>query len=392
MRYTRAPVSFDDLDLERVRAGHTGEKWREFADDVLPAWVADMDFPVAGPIQDFLRQMTENSDVGYPLNPKPDRLPAVFADRARRKWNWEIDPRHVEVITDVVQGLYIGVSVFSRPGDGILIQTPVYAPFLRVAPDLGRRSVLCDLVTDGNGYIIDFDALRAGIDESTRVFMLCNPHNPTGRAFTRDELERLAEIAIEHDLIVLADEIHGDLLYDGREHLPFATLGPEVAERTITLTSATKAFNIAGLRCAVAVMGSDKLKTRFNSLHRNIRGGLNAPGMGASRVAWTECDAWLEQVVAYLQANRDFLSGFLRDHLPGVRHFTPEATYLAWLDCRELALEPSPENWFEERARVGLSAGPTFGEAGRGFVRVNFATSRAILTEILERMAKSLPR
>jgi cystathionine beta-lyase len=385
-------MSFDDLDLDRVRAGHTGEKWREFADDVLPAWVADMDFPVAEPIQRFLHRMAEECDVGYPLNPKPDRLPSVFAERVQRKWDWKIDPRQVEVITDVVQGLYIGVSVFSRPGDGVLMQTPVYPPFLRTAPDLGRRSVLCDLVTDGDGYAIDFDALRAAIDPTTSVFMLCNPHNPTGRAFTRDELTKLAEIAIEHDLTVLADEIHGDLLYDGREHVPFATLGPEIEARTVTFTSATKAFNIAGLRCAVAALGSPALKKRFNSIHRNIRGGLNAPGMGATRVAWTECDAWLEQVVAYLQANRDFLAGFVRDQMPGVRHFAPEATYLAWLDCRELGLEPSPEKWFEERARVGLSAGPTFGDAGRGFVRVNFATSRAILTEILERMAKSLPR
>lgn len=382
-------MSFDDLDPERLRATRSGEKWHEFADDVLPAWVADMDFPIAEPIRRTLAGMVEHSDLGYPINPRPQDLPAVFAERARLKWSWEVDPDRVEVITDVVQGLYIGVETLCAPGDGVLIQTPVYPPFLRIPPHTGRRSVIAPLREDAS---IDFDALRAAIDERTRVFLLCNPQNPTGRAFGFDELQRLAEIVIERDLVVLADEIHGDLVYDGRSHVPFATLGPEVEARTITFTSATKAFNIAGLRCAVAVMGSPDLKRRFNAIHRNIRGGSNAPGLAATRIAWTECGDWLAEVLAYLQGNRDFLADFVRDQLPGVRHSTPEATYLAWLDCRELALEPSPERWFEERAKVGLSAGPNFGEVGRGFVRVNFATSRNILSEVLERMAKSLPR
>lgn len=382
-------MSFDDLDPERLRATRTGEKWHEFADDVLPAWVADMDFPVAEPIRRKLLEMVENSDLGYPINPKPSHLPAVFAERAARLWSWQVDPERVEVITDVVQGLYIGVETLSEPGDGVLIQTPVYPPFLRIPRDTRRRAVICPL--DETSHI-DFDALRASIDERTRVFLLCNPQNPTGRAFARAELERLAEIAIERDLVVLADEIHGELVYEGREHVPFATLGPEVAARTITFTSATKAFNIAGLRCAVAVMGSSELKARFNSIHRNIRGGNNAPGLAITRLAWTECDDWLREARAYLQANRDFLADFVREQMPGVRHTPPEATYLAWLDCRGLALEPNPHRWFLDRARVGLSAGPSFGEAGHGFVRVNFATSRNILTEVLERMAKSLPR
>jgi cystathionine beta-lyase len=382
-------MSFDDLDPERLRASRSGEKWHEFADDVLPAWVADMDFAVAEPIQRILLRMVKDSDLGYPVNPRPSHLPTVFAERARRKWNWEVDPELVCVITDVVQGLYIGVETLCEPGDGVLIQTPVYPPFLRIPPHTKRRSVICPLTDDSQ---IDFDALRAAIDERTRVFLLCNPQNPTGRVFSFDELQRLAEIAIEHDLIVLADEIHADLVYDGHSHVPFATLGAEVEARTITFTSATKAFNIAGLRCAVAVMGSAELKRRFDAIHRNIRGGLNGLGVAATRVAWTECEGWLAEVLGYLQANRDFLSDFVRDQLPGVRHSKAEATYLAWLDCRELGLDLPPERWFEERAKVGLSAGPRFGEAGEGFVRVNFATSRNILTEVLERMAKSLPR
>lgn len=382
-------MDFADLDPERLRSTRSGEKWHEFADDVLPAWVADMDFPVAEPIQRTLRRMVEDSDVGYPINMQPSHLPSVFAERVRRTWNWNVNPELVEVITDVVQGLYIGVETLSEPGDGVLIQTPVYPPFLRIAPHTKRRSVISPYTADSQ---IDFDALRAAIDDTTRVFLLCNPQNPTGRAFSADELQRLAEIAIEHDLVVLADEIHGDLVYDGRTHVPFATLGPEIEARTITFTSATKAFNIAGLRCAVAVMGSPELKQRFNAIHRNIRGGSNAPGLAATRVAWTECEDWLVEVRAYLQANRDFVADFVRDQMPGIRQAKPEATYLAWLDCRDLDLPLAPERWFLEKAKVGLSAGPNFGEAGQGFVRVNFATARNILTEVLERMAKSLSR
>ncbi|MBW2282440.1 MAG: pyridoxal phosphate-dependent aminotransferase [Deltaproteobacteria bacterium] len=385
-------MSFDDLDPRHVRATHTGEKWHRYADDVLPAWVADMDFAVAEPIQRALRAIADDCDLGYPINPRADGLPAVFADRAREKWSWEIDPHRVEVIADVVQGLYIGIDVFSEPGDGVLVQTPIYPPFLLSPPECGRRVVVAELAASDSGYEIDFDAVRAAIDDRTRVFMLCNPHNPTGRVFTRAELEQLAAIAVERDLIVLADEIHADLLYDGREHIPFATLGPEVEARTITFTSATKAFNIAGLRCAIAIAGSRDLQTRFNSIPRHVRGGLNGPGMAATAVAWTECEDWLDELRAYLQANRDFLAGFVRDQLPAVRHITPQSTYLAWLDCRELGLEPNPGDWFEKHARVGLSRGHTFGDEFSGFARLNFATSRSILTEVLERMAKSLTR
>lgn len=382
-------MNLGDLDIAHLRA-RRGEKWGTYPDDVLPLWVADMDFPVAEPIQAVLRHALENGDVGYPINPTPGGLPAVFAERMQERFGWELDPNRVEVLTDVVQGLYIALQVYSKPGDGAIVQTPIYPPFLEAVHDMGRRMVTQQLVASDSGYEIDFDALRASIDHGTRLLLLSNPQNPTGRAYTRSELEQLAEIALENHLTVVSDEIHGDLVYPGHTHIPFATLGPEVEAQTVTLTSATKAFNIAGLRCALAVFGSEGLQDHFREVHRHIRGGLGSLGLQATEVAWREGQPWLDEVMAYLEGNRAFLAEFLRERMPAIRHHPPEATYLAWLDCRPLGLDRPPYWFFLKRAKVALAYGKHFGECGKGFVRLNFATSRAILNEALERMAKAL--
>jgi cystathionine beta-lyase len=220
--------------------------------------------------------------------------------------------------------------------------------------------------------------------------LLCNPHNPSGRVFRREELEGIAQVALARDLVVVSDEIHADLVFPGSRHIPFAALSPEIEARTITLSSASKPFNIAGLRCAVAVFGSDALRKRFLGCPRHLRGGLGSFGIAATEVAWRHCQPWLDEVLAYLGANRQLLADFTAAELPGIRHFRPEATYLAWLDCRALGLEPSPYRFFLSRAKVALSDGAAFGGPGRGFVRLNFATSRRILRLALERMAEAL--
>ena len=380
---------FDRLDLATLRR-RRGEKWQLFGPDVLPAWVAEMDFPLAAPVQRVLAEAVEIGDVGYPLDVRPDALPAAFAERMEARFGWRPDPRGVEVLTDVVQGIYVAIDQFSEPGEGVLVQTPVYAPFLVAVRELRRRTIENPLVIGAARYEIDFEQLRRAIDPGTRVFLLCNPQNPTGRVFERAELEALAEIAIAHDLVVVADEIHGDLVYAGRRHIPFASLAPEVAARTITLTSATKAFNIPGLRCAVAHFGSDALKKRFNRVPRHIRGGLGSLGQAATLAAWREGQPWLDAVLGYLEGNRRSVARFVAERLPGVRHFEPEATFLAWLDCRSLELTPSPQAFFLEHARVALSDGSVFGAPGRGFARLNFATSRPLLDEITTRIEKSL--
>jgi cystathionine beta-lyase len=382
---------FDRLDPARLRR-RRGEKWALHPPDVLPAWVAEMDFPVAEPVQRALREALDLDDLGYPINPRPGDLPAVFAARMEQRFGWRVDPHDVEVLSDVVQGLYVAIDRFSAPGEGIVVQTPVYPPFLHAVRDCGRRRVESPLVRrpGGSRYEIDFDHLRSVLDPGSRVLLLCNPQNPTGRAFERAELEALAALALSHELVVVADEIHADLVHDGRRHLPFASLSPEVAARTITLTSATKAFNIPGLRCAVAHFGSAALRRRFLGLPRPLRGGIGSFGLLATAVAWSEGQPWLDEVLRYLAGNRDWVAARTAESLPGVVHLPPEAGFLAWLDCRALGLGPSPQRFFLEHARVALSAGESFGRPGEGFVRLNFATSRAILGEIVERMAKAL--
>jgi cystathionine beta-lyase len=290
----------------------------------------------------------------------------------------------------VVQGIYVAIDQFSEPGEGVLVQTPVYPPFLIAVREMRRRLVENPLVAGATRHEIDFDQLRSVIDPSTRVFLLCNPQNPTGRVFDRRELEALAEIAIAHDLVVVADEIHGDLVYAGRRHIPFASLAPEVAARTVTLTSATKAFNIPGLRCAVAHFGSESLRKRFERVPRHIRGGLGSLGQAATLAAWRAGQPWLDAVLAHLDGNRHSVARAVAERMPGVRHFEPEATFLAWLDCRSLELAPSPHTFFLENARVALSEGSVFGGPGRGFARLNFATSRPLLDEITTRIEKAL--
>ena len=385
----RNPGARLDHLSEAVLRQRTGEKWQEYGPDVLPLWVADMDYPVAEPIRRRLQRALDVGDTGYPLHPRPTNLPELFAERAARRYGWSVEPRHVELISEVVQGIYVAISQFSEPGAGVIVQTPIYSPFLGAVSKLGRTLLENPLRETASGYVVDLPGLREQAAHA-RILLLCNPHNPSGRVLRRDELEGIARIAVEHELVVVADEIHADLVYRGGRHIPLASISPEAEARTITLTAGSKAFNIAGLRIALAIFGSDALKRRFVGFERHLRGGLGGLGILALETAWRHADPWLDEVLPYLEANRDFVAEFVRSELPGVRHFAPEGTYLAWLDCRALGLEPSPQRFFLEHAKVGLSDGPTFGKPGVGFVRLNFATSRTLLTRALEQMAKSL--
>ncbi len=384
-------MHLDQLNETRLRL-RRGQKWSLYAAEVLPAWVADMDFEVAEPIRAVLAERLANNDLGYPLAPARTDLPALFAARVAARFNWRIDPADVVILSDVVQGLYVGLDTLSAPGDGVLIQTPIYPPFLHAAAETGRRAVLCPLVAGTTRYEIDFEALAASVDAGTRVLMLCNPHNPSGRAFGRDELTRLAALACRHNLTVISDEIHAELMLNGERHIPIASLSPEIAARTVTLMSASKAFNIAGLCMAFAHFGSRDLRERFQKLPPHTRGGTNTLAIAAVQAAWQAGQPWLDDVIAYLRANRDHVAAHCRAHWPAVRHFSPEATYLAWLDMRAVGLPGNPQEFFLKQARVALSDGRAFGADGEGFVRLNFATSRAILDAVLARMDEALAR
>jgi cystathionine beta-lyase len=300
----RNPLPDFDAVRPASRRPSRGEKWTTYPDDVLPLWVADMDFPVAEPIRRVLRFAVDRSDLGYPIHPAPTDIPELTALRMQRLYGWSFAPSRVEILSDVVQGMYTALHQLTEPGDGAVVQTPIYAPFLGCVRKQGRRLDENRLVLGPDGYTVDVDGLRAIGDSRTRALLLCNPHNPSGRAFRRDELEAIARVALERDWVVVADEIHQDLVWSGHRHVPFASLGPEIEARTVTLTAASKAFNIAGLRCGVAIFGSEAQKRRFDALPRHIRGGIGTLGIEALDAAWRHSGPWLEAVRAYLEANR----------------------------------------------------------------------------------------
>jgi cystathionine beta-lyase len=381
-----------ELTIDELRA-RQGTKWTRYPAHILPVWVADMDFRAPEPVQAAILRLVERSDYGYgPLGGR-DSLAAVFADRMQERYGWAADPQLVLPISELIQAMYATLIAYSAPGEGAVLQTPIYPPFLMAIEQTGRRLVDNPLRDDGTRYALDIDGLRRVVDAGTRLLFLCNPHNPTGRVFERAELLALGELAVERDLVIVADEIHQDLVYPGHRHIPIASLGPEIAARTITLTSATKGFNIAGLRCALMHFGSPALKERFHRVFpERLLGAVNTIGLEATIAAWRHGQPWLEAVLRRLHANRDRVTAFLAAELPEITYYPPEGTYLAWLDCRRLALPGSPYEFFLDQAGVAFGDGAAFGEHGRGCVRLNFATAPDILDQVLTRTAEAVKR
>ncbi len=380
--------SATDFDVAFLRSRRTN-KWHKFADDVLPAWVADMDFGVAPPIAEALARLARNQEYGYAA--REGALAAAFARRMQHRFGWTVDPADAHPIGDLVQASFSSVMAFSEPGDAVLLQLPSYPPFMRAIEDTGRRLIANHMRDNGTRWVIDLDAYEAAPDPRTRVLIFCHPQNPTGRAFTRTELEQVAEFAIRHDLIVVSDEIHADIVYPGNTHIPLASLSREIAARTITITSATKSFNIPSLRCAVMYFGAPALKEQFFSrIPSRLLGSPGVTGVDATIAAWDEGQPWLDEILVQLKSNRDWLAQTIGSELPGVTMRLPEATYLAWLDCSALALPCPAGQFFLDRARVGLNFGETFGAPYANFARLNFATPAPVLREIISRMAEAV--
>ncbi len=365
-------------------------KWNQYDADVIPAFVADMDFAVAAPIQAAIERIVRDRDYGYPLRngERADRLVAnVFAGRMKSRYGWELSPDLVMPMADLVQGIYALILAFSDRGDGVVLQVPNYPPFRDAINTTERKLLSLPMRDDGTRHVFDMTELKKLVDKRTRIFVLCNPQNPTGRVFSRDELLSLGQFAIAHDLIVISDEIHSDLVFPGQQHIPFASLGPDIAARTVTLNSATKSFNIPGLRCALIAFGTEELRERFHQcIPLKLTGAANIVGVDATVAAWTECQPWLDAVMEHLLKARNRMKEVLAAEAPEIRFHAPEATYLAWLDCRQLKLSSSAFQFFLDNARIGFSAGETFDPECAQFVRFNFATSMPILDEILDRI------
>jgi cystathionine beta-lyase len=383
----------DTIDFElsqpALRA-RRNSKWNQYGPDVIPAWVAEMDFSVAAPIQSAIERIVKDGDYGYPLRDgqRADRAAAqAFVHRMKSRFDWDVSPDLVLPMADLVQGTYAPILAFSDPGDGVILQTPNYPPFRDAIQTTERKLLPLPMRNQGDRYGFDIDELTSLLARDTRIFVLCNPQNPTGRVFSRDELLALGQFAILHDLIVISDEIHSDLVHPGQTHIPFASLSSEIAARTVTLNSATKSFNIPGLRCALMAFGSEELKGRFHKrIPSKLTGSGNIIGIDATVAAWTECQPWLDAVMGHLLKARDRVKEVLAAEAPEILFHSPEATYLGWLDCTKLRLSTSAFQFFLDNARVGLSAGETFDPACAQFVRLNFATSMPILNEILDRM------
>lgn len=360
--------------------------------DVLPFWVADMDFPTAPAIIDALQKRVQHGIFGY-TEADPDRYHAVLDDWFFRRHGWHVKKEWLLQTPGVVFALATAVKAFTKPGDTVLIQQPVYYPFSEVIVDNRRKRVSSDLVLKDGRYEIDFADIEAKIvANNVKLFLLCSPHNPVGRVWTRDELIRLGDICLKHDVIIVADEIHEDFVWQGHTHIPFASLGEAYAEHSVVCTSPSKTFNIAGLQVSNIFIPNESLRIKFKKeIDRAGYSQLNTLGLTASEAAYTSGEEWLDALKIYLQGNIDFLASYVKQYILQVTLIQPEGTYLLWLDFRNLGLtEPEREDLLLHKAKLWLDSGAIFGKVGEGFERINIACPRATLQQGLEQLRQAI--
>lgn len=381
-------MSFDFETLPDRRNTESA-KWRFYEQDVIPMWVADMDFRSPEPVIQALQQRVDHGVFGYPM--PQEELKTATAAWLDRRHGWSVNPEHLIFIPGVVTGFNLASHAVAKPGDGVLVQTPTYGPFLKVAENVRLEQHEMELIRgEDEQYTIDLDAFEAAITERTRIFMLCNPQNPTGRVFSKAELEAMADICLRHNIIICSDEIHHDLVYAPNKHIPTATLDPEIAANTITLLAPSKTFNIAGLEASVAVIENDELREKFEGARQGLVGWVNLFGQVALRASYEHGEPWLEALMEYLEANRDYVFDFVNQELPGISMAKPEGTYLAWLDCRQANIGGKPSDFFLENAKVAMNDGEWFGQGGGGHIRFNFGCPRALIEEALSKMKQAL--
>lgn len=366
-------------------------KWQVYDRDVLPLWVADMDFLSPPAVIEALHQRIDHGVFGYTL-PIPELLDAIV-ERLDRLYGWKITHEDVIFIPGVVAGFNLACHAIADPGDSMIIQPPVYPPFLQAGSNAGLTRLDSTLIRDRNGsYSIDFDAFQSVITPDTRIFLLCNPHNPVGRVFRPEELEKMAEICLKHKITIISDEIHCDLIYSDHRHTPIATLNPEVAQNTITLVAPSKTFNIAGLDFSIGIVQNPDLRKKIKKARGGMVPSVNLLGQTAALAAYRYGQEWLDELLVYLESNRDFVYQYVNRNLPGIKMVRPEGTFLAWLDCRETRIAGNPYKFFLDKARVALGDGQTYGPGGDGFVRLNFGCPRAFLSKALDQMKSALVR
>lgn len=379
-----------DFDQIMDRLGTESAKWHVYGPDVLPMWLADMDFRSPEPVIRALQDRVAHGIFGY--GGPPEGLSAAVLTHLAKRHDWTINPEDLNYVCGVVTGFSHAIYSLTEPGDRVLIQTPVYPPILKAPAIAGRECVHNPLILCDDGrYEIDFDDFERKAAAGVKLFILCNPHNPVGRVFTCAELTKMAELCLKYNVFICSDEIHHDLVFSGSKHQAIANLSTEVAARTVTYFAPSKTFNIAGLSTSMYVAENPELRDKLCKTMPMLLGHPNILGLHAALAAYQDGGEWLSEVMAYLEANRDFLVAYVTKELPGVNVWTPEGTFLAWLDCRQLDVE-SPYAFFLEHAKVGLNDGISFGEDGKGFLRLNFGCPRATLLEGLSRMKAALTK
>ena len=367
-------------------------KWTRGGPDVLGAFVAEMDFGTAPAVAAALGDVMERAEYGYLSDHAVAAMGQACAGWQQSRHGWTVDPSRVRPLPDVLKGLEAAIALLSRPGSPVILPTPAYMPFLFVPGLLGREVIQVPMVSNDSGQLaLSTDGLDQAFRAGGHLLVLCNPCNPVGRVYTREELLAVASVVDARGGRVFADEIHASLIYGGRPHVPYASVSAAAASHSVTGTSASKGWNLPGLKCAQLIITNDA-DAAFWAEHAFLyEHGASTLGAWANIAAYTDGGDWLTDVVGYLDGSRQLLAELLAEHLPGVQCQVPEGTYLAWLDCRALDLSPDPAAFFLERAGVLATDGAECGDAGRGFLRLNFATPRPILAEMIRRMGKALP-
>jgi cystathionine beta-lyase len=374
-------AEFDRIDVGTLRRGGS-VKWSMYP-EAIGAFVAEMDFGTAPPVAAALHAAVDDAAFGYLPAAVTERMSAAYAAWSRDRYGWAVDPADVRPVADVVAALTLAIEHFSVPGTPVVLPTPAYMPFVSVPPRLGREVIEVPLTPD---HQYDLAAVDAAFAAGGNLLVLCNPHNPVGRVLTADEMLAIAAVVDRHGARVFSDEIHAPLVFPGARHVPYASLSPVTAGHTLTATSASKAWNLPGLKCAQVVLSNDADREAWATVGLLAEHGAATLGVLANTAAYAEGGPWLADVLAYLDGNRQLLAEYVAELLPGVGYTPPEGTYLGWLDFRATGpAEPAP--YFLEKAGVAMTDGALCGEAGRGFGRFNFALPRPVLREAIERMA-----
>jgi cystathionine beta-lyase len=372
---------------------HRSEKWRGFAHDILPLPVAEMDFPVAEPIRQILTEMIATSDLGY-LGPIPE-LGIAFSGFTKRRWNWSVNPLYVRSATDVGVAIVELLRVFTKPGQKVLYSSPIYQNFYTWMRETKVEMIDVPLKVDsasvdGTGWSHDWVGIENAYKNGIVVHLLCSPHNPLGKVYTREDLLRIIALAKKYNVIVISDEIHAPLVFKESPFMPFLSLGEDAATVGVAVSASSKGWNIAGLKCALIISQNEKMHEKLNELPPALHYRASLLGAFATVAAFEKCDAWLDEALEILDQNRKLIANLISSRIPAIGYSMPNASYLAWLDMSQLNLGADPGLALIERAKVAFNSGHIYGENGRNHVRFNFATSPAIITEAIERVARAL--